>query len=234
MSERLVYIAIVFLLISCQSHENGTQNKSSSEEISNPKLQVTNTFESYFKSDTTLVKRDSVDLLTISNGKKKDEILAICNCDKNVRENAITIQISVAIPTNAELEEEATGGRTFMGLTKSPKKAQFRYLTFHLKDSTVEKTRLFYKALKKVYNNTDFKYSNISKHQIKISKFDYSIASEVFGNFEVVLPEAFGYFKNDTLLLGTFHCNNWRVQSLEEVKKWNLESFFKNNSGPIE
>jgi len=234
MHERLIYIAIIFLFASCQSHENEAKNKSSSVENSGSTIQATDSFESYFKSDSTLTKRDSVDVLAISNGSKTEDILAISNCEKKVEENTIKIQIRVAIPTITELKEGDTGGRTFMGLGRWPKKAQFRFLTFHLKDSTIEKTQLFYKSVDKIYNNSDFKYSNISNHQISISKFDYSIASEIFGNYTVILPEDFGYFKDDTLLTGTFQCNNWRIQSLEGVKDWDLEEFFKNNSGPIE
>jgi hypothetical protein len=234
MHERLIYIAIIFLFASCQSHENESKNKSSSVENSGSAVQATDSFESYFKLDSTLTKRDSVDVLAISNGSKTEDILAISNCDKNVEENTIKIQIRVAIPTIAELKEGATGGRTFMGLARWPKKAQFRYLTFHLRDSTVEKTQLFYKSIEKAYDNSDFKYLNISEYQLRISKFDYSIASDVFGRYKVLLPEPFGYFKNDTLLTGTFECNNWRINSLEKIKNWDLEVFFKNNSGPIQ
>lgn len=236
MHESLIFIASIFLLISCQSHENESQNESSNVENSGPKVQATNKFESYFESDSTLTKRDSLNVLTISNKSKKAEILAICNCDKNVEENTFKIQITVAIPTKAELEQGKTGGRTFMGLGRWPDSlmAQLRFLTFHLRDSTVEKAQLFYKSAKKDYNNSDFKYSNISDYRIRISKFDYSIASDVFGKYKVLLPEPFGYFKNDTLLTGTFECNNWRINSLEKVKNWNLKEFFKNNRGPIE
>ncbi len=234
MKESLIYIAIIILFTSCQSKEIEYQNTSSVVENYGPIAQENYSFKSYFKSDSTLTNKDLVDVLAISNGSKEEEILAICNCDKNVDDNTIKIQISVAIPTKAELDEGATGGRTFMGLGRWPKKAQFRFLTFHLKDSTIEKTQLFYKSVDKIYNNSDFKYSNISNHQISISKFDYSIASEIFGNYTVILPEDFGYFKDDTLLTGTFQCNNWRIQSLEGVKDWDLEEFFKNNSGPIE
>lgn len=236
MHERLIYIAIIFLFTSCQSNEYKSQNKSSSVETLSKEVQVINKFKNYFKSDTTLIKRDSVVVLTISNGTKKEEILAICNCDKNVRENTIKIQITVAIPTKVELEQGKTGGRTFMGLGSWPDSlmAQLRFLTFHLRDSTVEKAQIFYKSPEKTYKRSDFKYSNISDYQIRISKFDYSIASEVFGRYEVLLPEPFGYFKNDTLLAGTFECNNWRVNSLEAVKNWNLKEWFKKTSGPIE
>lgn len=234
MLKRLIYIAIIFLFISCQSNKNKSHTDSSNAGKPSPAVQATKSFKSYFKTDSTLTRRDSVDVLAISNGSKTEEILAISNCDKNVEENTIKIQIRVAIPPIAELEERATDGRTFLGLASWPKKAQFRYLTFHLKDSTIEKTQLFYKSIEKAYNNSDFKYSNISKYQLRISKFDYSIASDVFGKYKVQLSEPFGYFINDTLLTGTFECNNWRINSLEKVKNWNLEEFFKNNSGPIE
>src|SRR5699024_7674878 len=93
MHERLIYIAIIFLFTSCQSHENDSKNKSSSVEKSGSAVQETDSFESYFKSDSTLMKRDAVDVLAISNGSKTEEILAICNCDKNIEENTIKIQI---------------------------------------------------------------------------------------------------------------------------------------------
>lgn len=235
MPERLIYIAVAFLFISCQPNKNKTQTDPSIVEKTTPAVQATDSFKSYFKSDSTLTKRDSVNVLTISNGSKTDEILAICNCEKNIEENTIKIQITAAIPTQPELEKGITGGRTFMGLGRPDSlMAQLRFLTFHLKDSSVQKVQLFYKSIEKVYNNSDFKYSNISDHQIKISKFDYSIASEVFGRYEVFLPEPFGYVKNDTLLAGTFECNNWRVNTLEAVKNWNLKEWFKKNSGPIE
>ncbi|NGP75469.1 hypothetical protein G3570_02410 [Balneolaceae bacterium YR4-1] len=198
-----------------------------------PAVHSTGDFQSNFISDTTLTNRDSIDVLSISNGSMTEEILAITNCDKNAEENTIKIQIRSTIPTIAELKEGSTGGRIFMGLAGWPKKAQFRFLTFHLKDSTIEKAQLFYKSLEKAYDNSDFKYSNISKYQLRISKFDYSIASDVYGRYNIQLPEPFGYFDSDTLLSGTFVCNNWRIDSLEEIKNWDLEAFFRNNRGSI-
>src|SRR5699024_3912832 len=125
MHERLIYIAIIFLFTSCQSHENDSKNKSSSVEITGSAVQETDSFESYFKSDSTLMKRETVDVLSISNSSKTEENLAINNSDKKIEKNTIKNQIRVVIPTIAELKERTTGERTFMGIARSPKKTQF-------------------------------------------------------------------------------------------------------------
>lgn len=232
----LIYIVIFILFVSCQSQDRHSKNEFLIIHNTAPEAQEINSFETYFKLDSTIVKRDSVNKLTISNGLKTEEILSICNCEKNIRENTIKIQITAAIPTQSELDKGITDGRTFMGLGGIPDSllAQLRFLTFHFKDNTVENIQLFYKATEQVYNNSDFKYSNISDYQIRSSKFDYSITSEVFGTFNVLLPEPFGYFKNDTLLTGTFECNNWRVNTFDAIENWDLNEWFKQNRGYID
>ena len=78
--------------------------------------------------------------------------------------------------------------------------------------------------------SADFKSMDIDKYKIAISTFNYSIPSNVYGNFELRLPQGFGYFENDTILKGHFECNNWEISSKEELKSWKIKEWFKNRN----
>jgi len=85
-------------------------------------------------------------------------------------------------------------------------------LTIKLKDSLVENIELYAKSTDKDYDGKDFENVEIDNYEIKISTFNYSIYSNVYGNFEVVLPKGFGYFE----------CNNWVISSKEKIQKWEM------------
>lgn len=116
-----------------------------------------------------------------------------------------------------------------MGLGNSGSfKGQLKTLTFHIKDSLIEKIDLISKSTDRDYGGLGYDYLEISKYEVNISKMDYTIASNIFGNYKLILPQEYGCFESDTILTGTFVCNNWRINRLEDLKsldlnKWNAQ-----------
>lgn len=242
MKKNPIYILFILIfLLSCQKKNenyklfNSTQDSSSilqegiskdysSEEKSGKEPTERKSFQSYFKADSTMDVGMVRHRINISNKDETVKLAAICNCEKNAKNNTIKIQLTAVMPTGSELEEGITGSRFFSDIgLGNDFKGQFKFLTFHLTDSVISKIQLLSKSIEKEYNGSDFKYSDITKYQVKISKFDYSIASDIYGKYKVILPEPFGYIENDTILEGTFKCNNWRINDFESVKEWDLE-----------
>lgn len=110
-------------------------------------------------------------------------------------------------------------------------KGQFKFLTIKLKDSLVQNIELYSKSTDKDYGGKDFESLEIDNYNIKISTFNYSIASNVYGNYKMTLPKGFGYFKNDTLIKGNFKCNNWKISTKKEIQEWEIN---KKYPQPIE
>jgi hypothetical protein len=231
-----ILFSILILTFSCVQKKE--QNKSEyvinieeRKEIIYPKKE----FKNSFKIDTTLVKQNFFGDLKISNSIKKDSILSLCQCKKYKKDNRIKIQLKTAIPTKKELD---TMSETFkkrnrflqigdLGYLKTIS-GQFKFLTIVLKDSIVESINLYSKSTEKEYNGIDFDSLSINKYKINISKFNYSIASNIYGNFELHLNKEFGFFKNDTILKSEFLCNNWVITEKENIKNWNIKESFKN------
>ena len=99
---------------------------------------------------------------------------------------------------------------------------QFKFLTIQIKDELIESIELFSKSTEPEYNGQHFKKSETNKYQIAISKMHYSIASDIFGSYNLRLNEDFGYFDNDTVVSGHFLCSNWKVLKEEEIREMKL------------
>jgi len=230
------YLIILILTFSCvqKNEQNKSENAINIEEkkeIIYPKKEFKNSFD----VDTTLVKKNFFGDLKISNSIKEDSILSLCQCKKYKKDNRIKIQIKTAIPTKKELDTMAENFKKRnrflqlgdLGYLKTIS-GQFKFITIVLKDSVVESINLYSKSTEKEYNGADFDSLSIKKYKINISKFNYSIASNVYGNFELHLNKEFGFFENDTILKSDFLCNNWIITEKEQIKNWNIKESFKN------
>lgn len=188
--------------------------------------------------DSTLIRKGPAYFITLTDGKIKDSIAAFCSCQKDVKNNTIKIQLTTAIPTKKELDtlkEKAKKWNKVWQLRDlgylDDINGQFKFLTIELKDSLVQSISLFSKSTDPDYNAKYFDSTRVKNYKIEISKFNYSIASDVYGDFEFFLNEDFGLFENDKTIKGYFECNNWRITSKEEIMEWNIkESFEKRNN----
>lgn len=232
-----ILILILTVLFSCKT-ENGKEEKNiESQKTENLKSDSINTFRNKLKIDSTLKPLGKVVELELSNGIKKEYVFALCSCQKDKKNNIIKIQLRSGIPTKKELDStgitDKSGGRLNhlmdLGYLKRID-GQFKFLTITLKDSIIKNVELYSKSTELEYSGKDFKSMNINKYKIAISTFDYSIASNVYGNFELRLPQGFGYFENDTILKGHFECNNWKISSKDEIKNWNIKKSFENRN----
>jgi len=232
---------IFLIVLGCKSDKTSEVNL---EAIKLQKKQV-NGFINELTIDSTLKRLGKISELTLSNGDRKESILAICSCEKDKNDNSIKIQLSSGIPTRKELDSLGITDKTSsrfnnlfgFGIGNLEKiNGQFKFLTFSIKDSVVINLALYSKSTGFEYNGKDFESVDISKHKIKISTFDYSTASNVYGDFELIFPEGYGYFVNDSIVKGHFECNNWRINSKEEIQNWDIHKWYierKKNGGFI-
>jgi hypothetical protein len=233
--KRTIVLFTIFLLLSCKTDKKSNHPVETipAEDTLTKKVEV-NKFENYFVRDTTAEKKGRFNFLNMSNTKESDSIIALCTCDKNVKNNLMKIQLKTGIPNKSVLDtlkkENRKGNKILEigGYNRNLKiNGQFKFLTIVVKDSIVKSINLYSKSTKKEYNGTDFDSMNINKYQIKISKMDYSIASDIYGSFILHLPEEFGYFKNDTILNGNFECYNWRISDKESIRNWNINEWYQ-------
>ena len=193
-----------------------------------------NKFENYFVQDSTLEKKGRFNSLSISNFKESDSIIALCTCQKNVKSNVMKIQLKTGTPNKNVLDtlkKKNRKGNKILEIGGYDRKqkinGQFKFLTIVVKDSIVKSINLYSKSTQKEYNGSDFDSMNIDKYQIKISKMDYSIASNIYGSFTLQLPNEFGYLENDTILKGNFECYNWRISNKESIRNCNINEWYQ-------
>tara|TARA_R110001592_G_scaffold18337_3_gene76231 strand:+ start:765 stop:1442 length:678 start_codon:yes stop_codon:yes gene_type:complete len=177
------------------------------------------------KNTISTIERDStlelqkVDLLFTFSDKQIDTLIGFCNCEKNVKNNTLKIQIRTEFPSLSELEKGNRNATEFqMGVPR-----QYRFLTFYLRDSIVEKTKIFKASTESQFENKKTDSTSFQNYKIKINRFDYKIAQNVRGNYELELPNSFGFTKNDFKLKGTFHCNNWKIVEYKELPDWTVK-----------
>lgn len=183
-------------------------------------------FQNIIVIDSFLVKKAITNYLTISNTSETDSLVAFCTCEKNVKNNTIAIQLQTAIPVKSEILKGNRKRNTILQKVSygyiEQLEGQFKYLTFKLKDSLVQSIDMYAKSTEKDYDRDDYEEFSINKYKIKISTFNYSIASDVYGDFEIFLPQDFGFFENDTIVKGYFSCINWKIQNPSDIKSWNI------------
>tara|TARA_R110002049_G_scaffold308241_1_gene511455 strand:- start:243 stop:977 length:735 start_codon:yes stop_codon:yes gene_type:complete len=235
--KNIISILILILFFSCKIENKKEEKNIEPQKTEKIKIDSSNTFINEIRIDTTIKPLGKVVELELSNGKKSENIFALCSCQKDKKNHMIKIQLRSGIPTKNELDStgitDKSGGRFMHLMDLGALKridGQFKFLTFILKDSLLTDLQLYSKSTELEYDGEDFKSMDIDKYKIAISTFDYSIASNVYGNFELRLPQGFGYFENDTILKGHFECNNWKISSKEEIKEWDIHKSFKNRN----
>src|SRR5690606_36240769 len=106
-----------------------------------------------YKVDTSLTEKLAFDYLTVTNSKRTDSIVSICNCDKNQKDNSIKIQLQTGIPTKKDLDTiSGNSNRVWNTILQTRDlgyleklSGQFKFLNIVLKDSTVRSINLISK-----------------------------------------------------------------------------------------
>ena len=217
MKNRIHILSLLFL-ISLYSCKKENRQKEIEIGIKKDTIEIKEKVYSSIKLDSTLKSR-KVDLLLIYSDKKIDTLIGFCNCEKNIKKNTLKIQIRTEFPSLSELEKGNRSPTEFqMGVAR-----QYRFLTFYLRDSVVEKTKIFMASTEPQFDNKKMDSISFHNYNIKINRFDYQIAQNVWGNYEIKLPNSFGYTKNDYKLKGTFNCNNWKIVEYGELPEWTIK-----------
>jgi len=215
-----IYILSLLFLISLYSCKKENRSKEIELNIGTKTdtLKIKEKAISTIERDSTLISQ-KVDLILAYSEKQIDTLIGFCNCEKNVKNNTLKIQIRTEFPSLSELEKGNRNATEFqMGVAR-----QYRFLTFYLRDSIVEKAKIFKASTEPQFDNKKIDSISIQNYNIKINRFDYKIAQNVWGNYEIELPKSFGFTKNDNKLKGTFHCNNWKIVEYGELPDWTIK-----------
>ncbi|MFI2741635.1 hypothetical protein ACG2LH_02760 [Zhouia sp. PK063] len=225
------YLIIIIFMMSCVHHKKEINNKTIV-----PLIPKKNVFKNSFRIDTSLTEKSGFDFIKVTNTKKTDSVVSLCNCKKNKKNNSIKIQIVAGIPTKKALDSlrKNTNQKwnTIMHVRdlayQKQLSGQFKFLTIVLKDSLVKSINLYAKSTDQEYNGSDFDSLTLHKYHIKISKFNYAIASDIYGEFDLRIDKGYGLFKNDTILKGSCKCNNWVIWEKDNIKNWKIDTKPKN------
>ncbi|MDP2060801.1 MAG: hypothetical protein Q8J97_13750 [Flavobacteriaceae bacterium] len=215
-----IHILSLIVLMSLLSCKKDIKPKKSEPNIETK----TDTVESNKNTISTIeidsaLELQKADLIYIFSDKQIDTLIGFCNCEKNVKNNTLKIQIRTEFPSLSELEKGNRNATEFqMGISR-----QYRFLTFYLRDSIVQKTKIFKASTESQFENEKTDSTSFQSYKIKINRFDYKIAQNVWGNYELELPNSFGFIENDFKLKGTFHCNNWKIVEYEELTDWTIK-----------
>jgi hypothetical protein len=231
--KKLFLLLGIIIIIGCKNEKFEEDIKL---EDSYEKIELTQTKKEIdtLIQDSTLIRKGPAYFITLTDGVKKDSIAAFCSCQKDKKNNTIKIQLTTAIATKKELDTLKETDKKWNKVLQlidlgylDDINGQFKFLTIELKDSLVQNISLLSKSTDPDYDEEYFDSTIIKNNKIEISKFDYSIASDVYGDFKIVLKEDFGLFENDRTISGYFECNNWRIRTKEEIIEWNIKESFK-------
>ncbi|MCZ4696396.1 hypothetical protein DWB61_17245 [Ancylomarina euxinus] len=215
-----IYIFSLVLLISLYSCKKGVESKKSEHNFKAKidTVELKKEAIATIERDSTL-KPQKVDFILAYSEIQTDTLIGFCNCEKNVKNNTLKIQIRTEFPALSELQKGNRNATEFqMGVSR-----QYRFLTFYLRDSIVEKAKIYKASTEQQFENKKIDSTSIENYKIKINRFDYKIAQNVWGNYELELPNPFGFIENDFKVKGTFHCNNWKIVEYEELPEWTIK-----------
>lgn len=215
-------LLLIFLILTCcfcnekkeSIAENPVIRDKDTTLVTNKKNPINN-YQSGIQLDTSLLP-EKIDLTLLHSDNDTDTLIAFCNCEKNVKKNTLIVQVRNEFPPESELLKGNRQSTLF--IENIP--VQYRSLTFYLKDSIVMDVKLLKVSSESQFDGERIDSLTVQKYRIKINKFDYKIAQDVWGSYEVLLPNGYGYFENDTLIRGTFICNNWKAVSYEDLENW--------------
>jgi hypothetical protein len=219
MKNSIYILSLIFLmsLFSCKK-EIKLKKSEPNIETKTDTVEIKKNIISTIEKDSTLELNKKWLIYTLSE-KQIDTLLGFCNCEKNIKNNTLKIQIRTEFPSLSELKKGNRNATEFqMGIPR-----QYRFLTFYLRDSIVEKTKIFRASTESQFENKKIDSASFQNYKIKINRFDYKIAQNVWGNYELELKNPFGFIENDFKVKGTFHCNNWKIVEYEELPNWTFK-----------
>lgn len=210
------FLLITVLLLTFFSCVKETKEVIKKGEVKNTNIKKVN---SRIVKDSTL-KFQKIDKIFLSSDKEKDTLIGFCNCEKNLKNNTLKIQIRTEFPSLSELRKGEKYHTEFqVGIPR-----QYRFITFYLKDSIVEKAKIFMASTELQFKNKKTDSLSFTNYELTLNKFNYKTAQNVWGNYKIELPSPFGFIENDTKVIGTFHCNNWKIVEYNNLSDWTIKS----------
>ena len=156
----------LIVLYSCKKEDTLKKNESKNEIITDT-LKIKQKIISALEKDSTL-KPQKVDLIYILSEKQIDTLIGFCNCDKDVKNNTLKIQIRTEFPALSELKKGNRNATEFqMGVPR-----QYRFITFYLKDSIVKKTKIFKASTEPQFENEKIDSTSFQNYKIVINRFN--------------------------------------------------------------
>ena len=224
-----IFAIILFTVVGCNhsSSKSDIQNaeKEKTQDVITKK--ESNSPHSELKFDSLLRCRTSAIDYFYSMNNVDDTIDFFCNCEKDVKNNRIFIQLSKDFPAQSELLKGDYNGKGIMFEPDYP--IQATYITLAIKDSVLESAEICRMSQEPQFDGKYKITKPLKRYNITLTKSIYKIAHDIRGEFEFILPFDFGIFSNDTIIRGFFHCNNSQILRLHKKKPYPKKQICKIN-----
>ncbi|HOR82665.1 MAG TPA: hypothetical protein PLF32_08415 [Bacteroidales bacterium] len=223
------YILVLLLIVGFSCNRTEKKGNAVDRENVSENFEKTNSIkgnEIYYSElqfDSSLNKPES-EYIIFSSSTAQDTIAVFCNCEKDIRNNRIIIQIRTDFPVHPELAK-IDYSSAIMFYPTFP--MQTTYLTISIKDSLVESIKINKLSQEPIFDNKYKIAEKIEKYKILLNKNKYNVAQNIWGEFEFILPVDFGIFSNDTIVYGRFYCNNSKVEKFSDVNPYPVGKVFK-------
>lgn len=215
----LIFTVLSFLVFySCKdsSIPNRTKMILSKDSIGK-ELYIKSSYNSDIVLDSSLSKRE-MDFIQINRGEKTDSLISICGCEKNVESNTLKIQIRTSFPPKSKLKEEGLKNSLPPPfISEYGYDIQYRFITFLVRDSIIQNVQIFKVSTENQFKGENKVQEDLDSYILKLNKFNYQIANNIWGEFEVVVTSGFVINGENSVINGTFHCDNSGIRLFSDL-----------------
>ncbi|PQJ20784.1 hypothetical protein [Tenacibaculum sp. SG-28] len=216
----LIIFTVLSILVfySCKDSSNPEKTKMIlSKDSIGKELFIESNYNSDIVLDSSLSKQE-MDFIQIKRGKKTDSLVSICGCEKNVESNTLKIQIRTSFPPKSKLEEgELNNSLPPAFISEYGYDIQYRFITFLVRDSIIQNVQLFKVSTENQFKGQSKVQEDLDSYMLKLNKFNYQIANNIWGEFEVIVPSGFVMNGEGSVINGTFHCDNGGISHFSDL-----------------
>jgi len=215
----IIFTVLCFLVFySCKKSSNPERTKMIlSKDSIGKELFIKSSYNSNIVLDRSLSKRE-MDFLQINRGNKTDSLMSFCGCEKNLESNTLKIQIRTSFPPNSKLKEG--GLKNILPppfISEYGYDIQYRFITFIVRDSIIQNVQLFKVSTENQFKGKSKVQEDLDSYILKLNKFNYRIANNIWGEFEVIVPRGFVINGERSIIKGSFHCDNGGIRLFSDL-----------------
>ncbi|MDN3643188.1 hypothetical protein QWY87_10785 [Lutimonas halocynthiae] len=205
-----IFIILTFSVFwSCKETSNHERIKVTSyKDTIDKESFIKSSYKSRVVLDSALSKRN-LDFIQINESDKTVSLMSLCACEKNIISNTLKIQIRTSFPPKTKLKELGLkNSHPPPFISEKGYDIQYRLITFSVQDSIIQNVQLFKLSTEYQFQGKNKVQVDLDKFVLKLNKFNYSRADKILGEFEIIASSGFVIDGENSIVKGTFHCNN--------------------------